>query len=531
VSQIGLRRGLHREAQTDDSARDEDEKCDADAAHENDDSPGSAAILRVVRTRCPRSTLNYRSFRNSTARDIPPVEKLRQCLTEGENTMRVSAALALFLITAVSAFATPFDDVRKSEIAFAKAFADQDQAAFFRFVLDDATFLAPRRTMAGKQAIIERWSRYFASPEPPFSWGPDRVAINAAGSIAETAGPVYDAQGRHIANFNSVWVKQSDGTWKVLFDGPGSPAAVFAADATPVEEGDIAADDGAKLHFKKAGNGTITVIVPLSFVVYDDFKQLADIASVITYDPRGRGRSSPLESLDSVTIQQDVRDLETVRAHFKADQFVPIGFSYLGLMVAMYTIDHPEHVTRLVQIGPVPRKAGTQYPKRLANGMGDVVDVADDTNKWREMKAQGMVESAPREFCEADAKVFRYVLIGNPAHASRIKSNCDLPNEWPVNTDKHFEHLFASINAVNIDPAKITVPALVIHGTKDRNAPYGSGRECAMSLPDARLVTVEGAAHVSWADDPIAVFGSIREFLRGNWPLTAEKVTVLDPQP
>src|SRR3954469_11600164 len=30
-------------------------------------------------------TLNYRSFRNSTARDIPPVEKLRECLTEGEN--------------------------------------------------------------------------------------------------------------------------------------------------------------------------------------------------------------------------------------------------------------------------------------------------------------------------------------------------------------------------------------------------------------------------------------------------------------
>jgi pimeloyl-ACP methyl ester carboxylesterase len=79
--------------------------------------------------------------------------------------------------------------------------------------------------------------------------------------------------------------------------------------------------------------------------------------------------------------------------------------------------------------------------------------------------------------------------------------------------------------------AKITMPVLVIHGTKDRNAPYGGGREWAMSLPDARLVTVEGAAHVSWADDPIAVFGSIREFLRGNWPLTAEKVTVLDPQP
>src|SRR5881392_3996282 len=123
--------------------------------------------------------------------------------------MRV-LAFAVFLVTTVSAIATPVDDVRKSEIAFAKAFADHDEAAFFRFVLDDATFLAPRRTMAGKQAIIERWTRYFASPEPPFSWGPDRVAINASGTIAETAGPVYGTEGQHIGNFNSVWVKQSD---------------------------------------------------------------------------------------------------------------------------------------------------------------------------------------------------------------------------------------------------------------------------------------------------------------------------------
>ena len=446
--------------------------------------------------------------------------------------MRISAAFAIALMTALSAFATPADDVRNAEIAFNKAFAARDQAAFFRFILDDATFLGPMRTLAGKPAIVERWSRFFSSPIAPFSWGPDRVAVNAGGTVGETSGPVYDADGHHIGNFNSVWLRQPDGSWKVLFDGPGSPAAVFAADAAPVEEGDVTADDGAKLHYKKAGNGPITLIVPLSFIVYDDFKQLADMATVITYDMRGRGRSSPLKSLDSVTIQQDVRDLETIRAHFKAEKFVPIGFSYLGLMVAMYTIDHPEHVTRLVQIGPVPRKAGTQYPKRLTNGMSDVFDVAEETNKWREMRAKGMAESAPREFCEADAKVFRYVLVGNPAHASRIKSNCDLPNEWPVNTDKHFEHLFTSINALNIaaaDLAKITMPVLVIHGTKDRNAPYGSGREWAMSLPDARLVTVEGAAHVSWADDPIAVFGSIREFLRGNWPLGAEKVTMLDP--
>jgi hypothetical protein len=43
-------------------------------------------------------------------------------------------------------------------------------------------------------------------------------------------------------------------------------------------------------------------------------------------------------------------------------------------------------------------------------------------------------------------------------------------------------------------------------------------------------VTLEGAAHRAWADDPVGVFGSIREFLRGGWPLGAEKVTKMDPK-
>ena len=33
----------------------------------------------------------------------------------------------------------------------------------------------------------------------------------------------------------------------------------------------------------------------------------------------------------------------------------------------------------------------------------------------------------------------------------------------------------------------------------------------------------EGAAHVSWADDPATVFASIRQFLRGEWPLAASR--------
>jgi pimeloyl-ACP methyl ester carboxylesterase len=49
------------------------------------------------------------------------------------------------------------------------------------------------------------------------------------------------------------------------------------------------------------------------------------------------------------------------------------------------------------------------------------------------------------------------------------------------------------------------------------------GRAWTASLPDARLVTVPGAAHAAWRDDPVTVFGAMRHFVRGEWPLGSVK--------
>ncbi len=133
------------------------------------------------------------------------------------------AFILLLLATALSA-ADRATEVRNAETAFAKAFEDRDQAKFFSFVADDATFLGAKQTMAGKAEIIKVWSQYFKSEKAPFAWTPERVAVNGSGDIGETWGPVHDAQGKLTGHFQSVWQRQADGSWKVLFDGPGAPA-------------------------------------------------------------------------------------------------------------------------------------------------------------------------------------------------------------------------------------------------------------------------------------------------------------------
>jgi proline iminopeptidase len=292
-------------------------------------------------------------------------------------------------------------------------------------------------------------------------------------------------------------------------------ALLLAAVPLAAEEGMIEGADGVRLHYSKIGRGRTVLIIPGELFLFDDFKQLGDQATVIAYDMRNRGRSARAP-LDQVSIDADVRDLEAVRRHFRVDRFVPLGFSYLGLMVALYALQHPEHVERMIQLGPISMVYGTQYPKELTHGFDDVAAAADDVKRWREGDPP----------CDVDYNVMKFVLVGNAANAAKVRSQCAFANEQPAALRPLFERTFGSIaklKQTKDDFRRITVPVLVIHGTFDRNAPYGSGREWAATLPNARLLTIPAAGHASWLDAPDVIFPAVREFLRGEWPQAAAK--------
>ena len=299
--------------------------------------------------------------------------------------------------------------------------------------------------------------------------------------------------------------------------------------APKVETGFVTSDDGVRLFYRKIGSGRQIVIVPYGFTLFRDFKTLAKNRTMIFYDMRDRGGSDEVTDPAKITIQKDVDDLEAVRQHFGAAKVSLIGESYLGMMVVLYATQHPEHVQRLVQIGPVSRRFGAKYPPELTAADANQVPSAADRQKLAELEKNGYATAHPKEFCEQDWKVERTRLVGNPANAAKAGDGyCEFPNEWPAHLEKHFSASISSIRTLDIrdqDLAKVTMPVLTIHGTKDRNAPYGGGREWAATLPDARLVTVAGAAHFPWLDHPETVFGSIDTFLRGAWPAAAEKIS------
>lgn len=109
-------------------------------------------------------------------------------------------------------------EVAAAETAFARSMAERDFEAFASHIADDAIFQPGPKTLRGKPAILEAWSKYFEGPEAPFSWKPETVVVLDSGRLAQSKGPVFNAAGEPILEFRSTWRRETDGAWKVVFD-------------------------------------------------------------------------------------------------------------------------------------------------------------------------------------------------------------------------------------------------------------------------------------------------------------------------
>lgn len=108
--------------------------------------------------------------------------------------------------------------VRDAENAFADTMARRDLESFASHIAEDAVFFADTQALRGKAAVIAGWKPFYEGEQAPFSWKSETVEVLASGQLAHSTGPVFDPQGRRVATFNSIWRRNPDGTWKVVFD-------------------------------------------------------------------------------------------------------------------------------------------------------------------------------------------------------------------------------------------------------------------------------------------------------------------------
>jgi proline iminopeptidase len=282
-------------------------------------------------------------------------------------------------------------------------------------------------------------------------------------------------------------------------------------------EGYITTDDGLRLWFQTVGSGPQVVVLPNGLHLLDDFRCLAPGRTLVFYDVRNRGRSETVTDPAKLArgIHNDVDDLDAVRRHWGLDRLNLIGHSYMGLMVILYAMKHPANVDRIIQIAPMGPRHGTSYPAHLTNTDSVLGETFAELAGLQKERAS----HDPEEFCRKFWSILRVIYVTDPKDADRIRwDRCDLPNErsfMPYWTGA----ILPSIQSLSLtaeDFAKVEAPVLTVHGTKDRSAPYGGGRDWASLLRNARLLSLEGAGHAPWIEEGPAVFVGIETILRSG---------------
>jgi ketosteroid isomerase-like protein len=140
-----------------------------------------------------------------------------------------AAALCLAAVSPVAAqapHAAEAAQIMKADADFAQAVADRNRDRFLSFIADVTTFNGGSPSeLHGRDAVWKEWSAFFSPEGPTLSWKPARAEVVGAGDLGYTTGrsvfrgtgpdgKTTERQGEYV----TVWRKQRDGSWKVIFD-------------------------------------------------------------------------------------------------------------------------------------------------------------------------------------------------------------------------------------------------------------------------------------------------------------------------
>lgn len=305
----------------------------------------------------------------------------------------------------------------------------------------------------------------------------------------------------------------------ILFGLAGSFSHLASAELTVGTEGFVSTNDGTRLYYVENGSGTDVLVAPVALYLQPHLlEDLAKSRRVIFYDPRNRGRSDSAD-LSSISLDRQIEDLESLRTKLGIEKMSLLGWSGLGMEMAVYTLRYPHRVTRLIQMSPVPPAASIMRESGDARAeMGDqaalqALDRRGDTGEFDE---------TPEDYCRLRNVITDPTNFVDAELANQVPDTCVYENEWPKNLWPYFGALLPSFGDYDWrdELHDLKIPRLVIHGRED-GIPLSGAEAWVMGYPEARLLVLSPSGHFPYIEQKEAVLTAINTFLDGEWPQAA----------
>jgi pimeloyl-ACP methyl ester carboxylesterase len=213
------------------------------------------------------------------------------------------------------------------------------------------------------------------------------------------------------------------------------------------------------------------------------FELLSRSWRTIAYDHRGTGAT--INRAPAITFELLVQDLFRVLDALSIDQCVLAGESSGACVVLEAALRDPSRFKGLVIVDGRYSGGRTAGAARLMEGC------RTDFPATMDLFVNACV---PEEDCDAERRWGKQI-VNRSTGPSAIQ-------------------LMECVEAVNVERRlqEISLPTLIIHGSRDVIAPLAAAEHLAAKIPNSRLVVIEGAGHVPTITRPADVARAIEDF-------------------
>jgi pimeloyl-ACP methyl ester carboxylesterase len=268
---------------------------------------------------------------------------------------------------------------------------------------------------------------------------------------------------------------------------------------------------GTKLHYEVFGDRSPTLLLlPTWSIIHArqwkfQIPYLARHWRVVTFDPRGNGRSDRPAEPEAYAEREFAADALAVMDATRTARAVVVGFSMGAQRGLLLAADHPERVEAAVFIGPSYQGGGEPLPERTVHSWEDELDTDEgwarhNRHYWRR-DYRGYLE------------FFMSRMFTEPHSTKPIEDAVG----WGLETTG--ETLALTYWAPVLEPEelrelarRVRCPVLVVHGDQDALMSPTRGMALAEHT-GGRLVVMEGSGHAPHLRDPVRFNLLLRELV------------------
>ena len=269
--------------------------------------------------------------------------------------------------------------------------------------------------------------------------------------------------------------------------------------------------DGVKIFYEVYGDGKATILLlpPWSIVHSRGWKMqipyLARHYRVITFDPRGNGRSDRPIGPNAYDEREFAADAVAVLDATGSDRAVIVGFSLGAQRSLLLATEHPARVAGVVFIGPAVPLAPTAPRDQWVAGFNQPRDSYHGWGKYN------------RHYWLSDYEDFVEFFFSKAYNEPHSTKHHEDAVGWGMDTDPETlvdTHLGPSLSADDVHALaeRVSCPVLVIHGTADAIRTHQAGVALA-NLLGGTMASLDGSGHAPHARDPVKVNLLLRDFV------------------